>query len=59
LLYAELHGHEASVEIMSGSFPKRAQTLVLEWLALRRSELMPDWQLAEQRKTLLRIAPLE
>lgn len=46
-------------EIMSGSFPKRAQTLVLEWLALHRSELMLDWQLAEQRKPLNRIAPLE
>jgi hypothetical protein len=34
-------------EIMSGSFPKRAQALVLEWLVLHRSELMLDWKLAE------------
>jgi Domain of unknown function (DUF4160) len=46
-------------EILSGSFPRRARVLVMEWLALHRNELMLDWQLAEQRKPLQRIAPLE
>jgi len=46
-------------EIMSGFFPSRAEKMVLEWLDLHRSELMGDWYLAEQRKPLQRIDPLE
>jgi hypothetical protein len=32
---------------------------VLEWLALHREELADDWRLAEQRKPMKPIAPLE
>ncbi len=46
-------------EIMSGSFPRRAQNLVLEWLDLRRSELLMDWELAQEHKLLNKIEPLE
>jgi hypothetical protein len=46
-------------EILSGSFPRRAQNLVLEWLNLHRSELLEDWQLAQERKLLNKIEPLE
>ena len=46
-------------KIMSGEFPKRARQLVLEWLDLHRDELMQDWELAQQRKPLQRIEPLE
>ena len=46
-------------QILSGSFPKRAESLVLEWLGLHRSELMIDWELASKRKHLLKVAPLE
>jgi|TARA_Y100000310_G_scaffold230732_1_gene233220 hypothetical protein len=46
-------------EILSGSFPKRAQQMVAEWLGLHRSELMEDWDLAEQRRPLRKIEPLE
>jgi len=46
-------------DILSGAFPKRAQQLVLEWLDLHRDELMQDWKLAEQRKPLRKIEPLE
>lgn len=46
-------------EIMSGKFPRRAQNLVLEWLALHREELINDWYLAEERKPLKKIEPLE
>ena len=45
--------------ILSGNFPKRAGKLVLEWLGLHRDELMEDWDLAQQRKTLQKIEPLE
>ena len=46
-------------QILSGTFPRRAQGLVLEWLALHRDELLQDWRLAQQRKPLMKIAPLE
>jgi len=46
-------------QILSGTFPRRAQGFVLEWLALHRHELLEDWRLARQRKPLKKIAPLE
>ena len=46
-------------EILSGSFPSRAEKMVLEWLDLHRSELMEDWDLAEQRKPSRKIEPRE
>jgi Domain of unknown function (DUF4160) len=45
--------------ILSGDLPPRAQRLVLEWLSLRRAELMEDWQRASERLPLNRIDPLE
>jgi hypothetical protein len=42
-----------------GRFPRRAVRLVLEWYELRREELTEDWLLAEQRKPLKKVAPLE
>lgn len=62
--HARYGGNEIRVnidtgEILSGSFPKRAQNLVLEWLTLHRSELLEDWQLAQERKLLNKIEPLE
>ena len=48
-----------SGEIMSGSFPRRARRLVLQWLRLHRHELMTDWHLAQKRKPLRAIAPLD
>lgn len=49
---SEIRVNIRSGEIMSGQFPRRAQNLVLEWLELHRSELLEDWQLAENRKPL-------
>ncbi|MGH9360599.1 MAG: DUF4160 domain-containing protein [Thermoanaerobaculia bacterium] len=55
--------HEISVEIetgtVHGTFPSRAQRLVLEWAQLHRQELLENWQLAKQGQPLARIAPLE
>jgi Domain of unknown function (DUF4160) len=45
--------------IMSGNFPNRAQQMVQEWLELHRGELMEDWELAQRRKPLQKIKPLE
>ncbi len=46
-------------EIMSGELPRRASRLVLEWFELHRAELLKDWGLAQDRKPLIKIEPLE
>ena len=55
--------YEITVEIKSGiingQFPKRALNHVIEWLELHESELLEDWKLAEMRKPLNKIEPLE
>lgn len=56
---SEIRVNIENSEIMSGKFPKRAQNLVLEWLELHREELKNDWLLAEKRKPLMKIEPLE
>jgi Domain of unknown function (DUF4160) len=61
VLYGE---HEALIEIASlrllkGSLPRRANALVLEWAALHRDELLEDWRLCEARQMPKKIAPLD
>lgn len=55
--------HEAIVgmdgAILAGALPRRALSMVLEWLALHRAELIADWELAQGRRPLNRIEPLE
>ena len=48
-----------SGEILSGDFPPRAQRFVQEWVELHKEELLVNWKLAEQRKPLNKIEPLE
>ena len=62
--HAKYDGHQIMVnietgEIMEGSFPRRAMALVREWRLLHREELLEDWRLAELRKPLNKIDPLE
>ena len=62
--HARYGEHEIKVnietgEVIDGRFPDRAQKMVLEWYALHKQELMEDWSLAEQRKPLRKIEPLE
>jgi Domain of unknown function (DUF4160) len=45
--------------IVSGEFPKRALSHVLEWLELHKAELLNDWELAKERKPLNKVNPLE
>jgi len=45
--------------IVSGEFPKRALSHVLEWLELHKEELMENWELSKERKPLNKVAPLE
>jgi hypothetical protein len=55
--------YEVLVEIESGvvrgEFPKRALRAVLDWLDQHQVELMEDWTLAQLRKPLKPIEPLE
>lgn len=50
---------EIETGIVSGRFPRRALNLVLEWYAARQGELRENWALAQQRRPLKKIAPLE
>ena len=58
--YAE---HEALItldgKVYSGNLPARVLSLVREWLALHRDEIEQDWKLAQERKPINQIAPLE
>ena len=44
---------------IQGEFPRRAQSLVLEWLGQHRTELMADWERAQAGEALLPIPPLD
>lgn len=46
-------------EVMEGYFPGRALGLVREWASLHKEGLLEDWRLAEVRKPLKKINPLE
>jgi hypothetical protein len=41
-----------------GQLPRRAHTLVLEWAAMHRDELMEDWELCEAKQQPKMITPL-
>ena len=61
--HADYAGQQASIEIntglVRGRLPPTAARLVLEWLALRRPELLENWRRARAQEPLVRIAPLE
>jgi len=44
--------------IVKGEMPKRALNLIFEWMDNNREELLNDWQLAKEGKTLVHINPL-
>ena len=44
---------------VSGGFPKRALTHVLEWSTLHQQELLEAWALARLSRPLPKIDPLE
>ncbi len=45
--------------LLAGGMPKRALSMVYEWLAMHRTELLTNWELAQNRKPLNDIKPLE
>ncbi len=48
-----------TLEVMSGTMPKRALTLILEWAKKHRLELLEDWTLCEKNQPLKKISPLQ
>lgn len=59
-LYGE---HEAliniqTLEVYAGRLPSRAMSLVLEWAAEHRVELMEDWNLCNRKQMPKKIKPL-
>ena len=55
--------HEAVIEIRSseiieGSLPLGARSLVSQWVDLHRTELTEQWELARQSRPLGKIEPL-
>ncbi len=62
--HAKYGSFEALIEIESGGvirgyLPPRVLGLAQEWRELHKTELFQDWKLAEERKPLRRIEPLE
>jgi hypothetical protein len=56
--------HEAKIDIETletivGFLPRRALGLVLDWAELHQEELRNNWTLAQQRKSISNIKPLE
>ncbi len=60
--HATYQDYEVSIEIKSGNvtgvMPKRALKMLFEWMELHKDELLVDWELACNRKSLLKIEPL-
>jgi hypothetical protein len=45
-------------EIIEGSLPLGAKSLVSQWVALHRSEILEQWNLARQSQPFSKIDPL-
>ncbi|MEW6686125.1 MAG: DUF4160 domain-containing protein [Candidatus Edwardsbacteria bacterium] len=61
--HAKYGDDEITVEIergiINGSMSKRAIKMIQEWREIHKAELLNDWTLAEQKKALFPIKPLE
>ena len=61
--HAEYGEYEVTVEIdrgiVSGRFPRRALSAVLDWYGLNKCALAENWELARREQPLNRIDPLE
>ena len=61
--HAQYAEHQATVDIQTlkvttGSLPRRAQELVLDWAELHRTELLEEWHLCMAKQQPKPIAPL-
>ena len=59
--HAQYGEHEVLISlngvVMEGKIPRRALSMVLEWLTLHRDELLENWTRCKHRKSLLTIKP--
>jgi len=61
--HAKYGEHQAQIaiatgEVLHGSLPRRALTLVREWTELRHDERLADWDHAERAEPLVSIEAL-
>ncbi|WP_339785420.1 DUF4160 domain-containing protein [uncultured Imperialibacter sp.] len=60
--HVEYQDFEATIDIESGvvkgEMPRRALKLIYEWLDLHKSELIENWELAQNQEPLKKIEPL-
>jgi hypothetical protein len=58
--YAEYKAEYAIADgsLLAGSLPRRAETLVLDWLAIHRDELQANWDAMRADQAPQRIDPL-
>ena len=47
------------LSLLRGALTPRAQSFVVEWAGQHRAELLDDWERAQKKQILLKIAPLE
>jgi hypothetical protein len=62
--HARYGGHKIVINIrdfsvLEGGLPPRALGLVMEWAAFHKDELLRNWERAQARQSLEKIAPLE
>ena len=48
-----------TLAVFSGRLPPRVTGFVIEWATLHQRELLTDWERAQTREELQKIAPLE
>jgi len=48
-----------SLDLINGKLPRRAHALVIEWASIHKSELLENWERAQQAVLLKKIRPLE
>lgn len=61
---ADYRGHIAVIEldpakVTQGKLPARAESMVLEWVALRKAQIEAAWKAGKAGKTMPHISPLE
>jgi len=61
-LHVKYQDYEAIIDfeggIVHGDIPRRALTLLFEWIDLHREELLDNWKRIEERRPLNKINPL-
>jgi len=48
-----------TIEIVGGTLPRRAASMVFEWAALHQAELMENWRRLHNAEPIEKITPLD